>query len=246
MTVAIAYLDGHRLRRALVASARWVAAGREELKRLNVFPVPDGDTGTNFWLTMRSISEAMHRLGDAPLPDVSRTAAQAAVMGSRGNSGMMLSHFLVGFDEGIGSRIRIRARELAAALRRGFERLHASLENPVEGTILTVCREAAHGAEAYAASNDDVGGVLRHTLARAEAALERTPELLAVLREAGVVDAGGKGFVRMIEGIVRLAGGQLTEEAEADQQTFASLAPAAVTQVESGHDSRYCWSASAS
>ncbi len=240
MTVAIAYLDGPRLRRALVASARWVAAGREELNRLNVFPVPDGDTGTNFWLTMRSISEAMHRLGDAPLPDVSRTAAQAAVMGSRGNSGMMLSHFLVGFDEGIGMRIRIRARELAAALRRGFERLHASLEHPVEGTILTVCREAAHGAEAYAAANDDVGGVLRHTLAHAEAALERTPELLAVLREAGVVDAGGKGFVRMIEGIVRLVDGQLMEEAEADQQNFASLAPAAATQVESGRDFRFC------
>jgi uncharacterized protein len=240
MTVAIGYLDGPRLRRSLIASARWVAAGREELNRLNVFPVPDGDTGTNFWLTMRSIADALQRLGDAPLPDVSRTAAQAAVMGSRGNSGMMLSHFLVGFDEGVGTRIRMRGREFAAAVRRGFERLHASLEHPIEGTILTVCREAAHGAERSAEQGDDLVGVIRGTLASAEEALRKTPELLATLREAGVVDAGGMGFVRMLEGVVRLIDGLAVEEAEADQQAFASLAPAATAHVEHGRDFRYC------
>jgi DegV family protein with EDD domain len=240
MTVAIAYLDGPRLRRSLIAAARWVAAGREELNRLNVFPVPDGDTGTNFWLTMRGVAEAMQRLGDAPLPDVSRAAAQAAVMGSRGNSGMMLSHFLVGFDEGIGARIRLRAREFAAAVRRGFERLHASLEHPVEGTILTVCREAAHGAERAAETNEDLSGVIRGTLASAEAALQRTPELLATLRDAGVVDAGGKGFVRLLEGVVRLIDGLMVEEAQEDQAAFASLAPAALAAVEAGRDFRFC------
>ncbi|HWO88433.1 MAG TPA: DegV family protein [Gemmatimonadales bacterium] len=240
MGAAIAYLDGPRLRRSLLAAAQWVHSGREELNRINVFPVPDGDTGTNFALTWRSISEALSRLGDAPLPEVSRTAAQAAVMGSRGNSGMMLSHFLVGFDEGIGARFRLRARELAQAIRRGFDRLHSSLENPVEGTILTVCREAATGAEAAAAADGDVLEVVRGALRHAEDALERTPELLADLRKAGVVDAGGKGFVRMIEGIVRLIEGRATQERAEDRAALASLAPAATFEVAEERDFRYC------
>lgn len=240
MGAAIGYLDGPRLRRSFLAAAQWVGAAREELNRINVFPVPDGDTGTNFWLTMRSIAEAVQRLGDAPLPDVSRAAAEAAVMGSRGNSGMMLSHFLLGFDEGIGARIRLRAAELARAIRRGFERLQAALEEPVEGTILTVCREAAAGAERAADLGHDVYGVLRGTLASAEQALERTPELLAVLREAGVVDAGGKGFVRMIEGIVRLVDGQLTHEAAAEAAEFGARAPAATAEVAAERDFRFC------
>ena len=240
MADAIAYLDGPRLRRSLLAAAQWVGAGREELNRINVFPVPDGDTGTNFWLTMRSIADALKRLGDAPLPEVSRAAAQAAVMGSRGNSGMMLSHFLLGFDAGIGARFRIRARELAAAIRRGAENLQDALENPVEGTILTVCREAATGAERAAEAGHDVVGVVRGTLSRAEEALARTPDLLAVLREAGVVDAGGKGFVRMIEGVVRLIDGHVDEEAEADAQAFGTPAPAGLVEVAADQDFRYC------
>jgi DegV family protein with EDD domain len=240
VTVAIGYLDGPRLRRSLMAAARWVAAGREELNRINVYPVPDGDTGTNFWFTCRSVLEALQRLGDAPLPEVSRAAAQAAVMGSRGNSGMMLSQFLVGFDEGVGARFRIRAAELALAIRRGFERLESSLENPVEGTILTVCREAAQGAELAVVDGADVTGVLRLTLRRAEEALERTPELLAELKRAGVVDAGGKGFVRMIEGIVRLIDGQAVEEAEEERRTIEELAPAALAEVMTERDYRYC------
>ncbi len=239
MAAAIGYLDGPRLRRSLMAAASWVAAARDELNRINVFPVPDGDTGTNFWFTMRSILESLQRLGDAPLPEVSRAAAQAAVMGSRGNSGMMLSQFLVGFDEGVGARFRLAAAELAGAIRRGFERLEASLENPVEGTILTVCREAARGAEAAAGAGADVGGVIRGTLAQAEEALARTPDLLEDLKKAGVVDAGGKGFVRMIEGVVRLIDGLATAEAAEDQQAFA-MAPAAFAEVVSDRDYRFC------
>ena len=163
----------------MLAAAQWVGASRDELNRINVFPVPDGDTGTNFWLTMRSIAEALHRLGDAPLPEVSRTAAQAAVMGSRGNSGMMLSHFLCGFDEGIGARFRIRAQELAVAIRRGFERLYASLEHPVEGTILTVCREAAAGAEVAAAPGSAEARSAVHELGGSLIVL-RTADLLRV------------------------------------------------------------------
>ena len=236
----ISYLDGPRLRRSLLAASQWVAAGRDELNRINVYPVPDGDTGTNFFFTMKSIADALQRLGDAPLPDVSRAAAQAAVMGSRGNSGMMLSHFLVGFDEGVGARFRIRAHELATAILQGFQRLESALENPVEGTILTVSRQAAEGARRAAEAGADIGGVVREALRCAEEALARTPDLLRELKKAGVVDAGGKGFVRMIEGVVRLIDGQATEAAAEERAATQGATAAALAEVAEDKDHRYC------
>jgi hypothetical protein len=238
MGTAIGYLDGPRLRRSLLAATAWVSAARDELNRINVFPVPDGDTGTNFTLTLRSIADALHRLGDAPLPEVTRTVAQASVEGARGNSGMMLSHFLLGFSEGIGQRARVRAHELAAAIRRGFERLQSALEDPVEGTILSVCREAAVGAERAATEHEDLLPVMRSTLEHADLALQRTPEQLAVLKEAGVVDAGGKGFVKMLEGIIRLIerGVVPTEAPPAE----GGVAPAALAEVVAAQDYRFC------
>jgi DegV family protein with EDD domain len=234
---SIGYLDGPRLRRSILAAAAWVRAGRDELNRINVYPVPDGDTGTNFSLTLKSIADAMHRLGDAPLPEVTRTAARASVEGARGNSGMMLSHFLLGFSEGIGEKVRVRAYELAAAFRRGFERLEAALEDPVEGTILSVAREAAVGAES-AAKHDDILPVIKSTLEHADQALQRTPDQLAVLKEAGVVDAGGKGFVRLLEGIIRLIekGMMAADAAPASD----GAAPAALVEVAAQQDYRFC------
>jgi uncharacterized protein len=236
---AIGYLDGRRLRRSLLAAAAWVVAGRDELNRINVFPVPDGDTGTNFSHTVRSIADALHRLGDAPLPEVTRTAAEASVKGARGNSGMMLSHFLLGFSEGIGQRVQVRSHELAAAIRRGFERLQEALEKPVEGTILSVAREAAKGAEESASEQTDILPLIRRTLAQADEALQQTPEQLPVLKAAGVVDAGGKGFVRMLEGVVRLIekGMHATEVPAPSGDT---LAPAALVAVAAEQDYRFC------
>ncbi len=241
MGTAIGYLDGPRLRRSLLAAAAWVGSGRDELNRINVFPVPDGDTGTNFTLTLRSIADALHRLGDAPLPEVTRAAAEASVLGARGNSGMMLSHFLLGFSEGIGQRVRVRAHELAAAFRRGFERLQTALEEPVEGTIVSVARAAANGAEHAARDQGDILPVIRSTLAHADRALRQTPEQLAVLKEAGVVDAGGKGFVRMLEGIIRLIEkGMVSAEAEPRPAASEAPAPAALATVAPTQDYHWC------
>ena len=99
MSVGIAYVDGPRLARSVFAAADWVAAGRDEINRINVFPVPDGDTGTNFSLTLRAVADALRALGDASLPETARTMARAAVLGARGTSGMMLAHFHLGFSE---------------------------------------------------------------------------------------------------------------------------------------------------
>ncbi len=113
MAVGIAYVDGPRLARSIFAAADWVAAGREEINRINVFPVPDGDTGTNFSLTLRAVADALRALGDASLPATARTMARAAVLGARGNSGMMLAHFLLGFTDALGDRSVATAPDIA-------------------------------------------------------------------------------------------------------------------------------------
>ena len=240
MTVGIAYVDGPRLSRSLFAAADWVAAGRDEINRINVFPVPDGDTGTNFSLTLRAVADALRALGDAPLPDTARTAARAAVLGARGNSGMMLAHFLMGFAESLGDARTASTRDIAAALRRGADRLYESLEDPREGTILTVAREAAAAAERAAADSEDVAAFMARLLAEAERALARTPELMAALKEAGVVDAGGKGFVRMIEGVVRFIEGDPIVAVPASEFPAVDLAPAALVEVAAERDFQFC------
>src|SRR5687767_331393 len=156
MSVGIAYVDGPRLARSLFAAADWVAAGRDEINRINVYPVPDGDTGTNFSLTLRAVADALRALGDASLSETATTMARAAVLGARGNSGMMLAHFLLGFTEALGNRATARAPDIARAIRLGADRLYQSLEDPREGTILTVAREAAIAAEPTAIESSDI------------------------------------------------------------------------------------------
>jgi uncharacterized protein len=239
MTVGIAYVDGPRLARSIFAAADWVTAGRDEINRINVFPVPDGDTGTNFSLTLRSVADALRALGDASLSETARTMARAAVLGARGNSGMMLAHFLLGFTEALGERSSARAGEIATAMRAGSDRLYASLDDPREGTILTVAREAAAAAERAAADSPDIAEFMRRLLEEGEAALARTPQLMAALREAGVVDAGGKGFVRMLEGVVRYIEGDPILAVTGTEVEVAAV-PAAQVEVAAERDFQYC------
>jgi len=164
--------------------------------------------------------------------------AQASVRGARGNSGMMLSQFLLGFRDGIGQRLRADAGELAGAISLGFERLEASLDEPMEGTILTVAREAAEEA-GRARGESDLRVFMSRIVNKAEAALQRTPELLAALKSAGVVDAGAKGFVRLLEGVKRLIEEGHVAEGAVDRLT-ASTSAAAQTEVEADRDYRYC------
>jgi DegV family protein with EDD domain len=239
VTVGIGYLDGPRLARGFHAAADWVAASRDELNRINVFPVPDGDTGTNFTLTLRAVADALRALGDASLPDTATTAARAALLGARGNSGMMLAHFLIGFSEGLSDRVTADAEEVAAAVRRGADALERALDEPREGTILTVARDAARAAEVAAAGTADIGDFMRRLHHEAEVVLAKTPEMLAVLKEAGVVDAGGKGFVRMIEGFVRAINGDPILPAMMPMEGGAVI-PAAMAGFDAERDFQFC------
>ena len=196
-------------------------------------------------LTLRAVARALRDPGTGEagtarlsLPFVAETMAQASVRGARGNSGMMLSQFLLGFREGIGDRLRAGAAELAHAIGIGFERLRGSLDEPVEGTILTVAREAA--AEAGRARGEpDLRVFMRRIVDRAEVALQRTPELLAALKNAGVVDAGAKGFVRLLDGVKRLMEeGHIAEGAV--ERVGAESNAAATAEVEVDRDYRYC------
>ncbi len=237
MTIGIAYVDGPRLRRSLLAAADWVAAGREELNRINVFPVPDGDTGTNMCLTLRAVAHALRDLGDAPLPQVTEAMAQASIRGARGNSGLMLSQFLLGLKEGLANLDQATPADLARAIRAGFDRISGALDEPVEGTILTVAREAAEAAE-QAAAERDVGVFMRRLVARAEVALAHTPDLLESLRRAGVVDAGAKGFVRLLDGVKRLIDEGTLAQGAVDRLEQPDAA--ARTEVAAENDYRFC------
>jgi DegV family protein with EDD domain len=165
--------------------------------------------------------------------------ARAAVLGARGNSGMLLAHFLLGFSESLGDRAAASAADIATAVRAGSDRLYASLDDPREGTILTVAREAAEAAERAAADSPDIAHFMHRLLEEGEAALARTPDLMAALREAGVVDAGGKGFVRMLEGVVRYIEGDPIL-AVTEVEFGPAEVPAAMVEVAAERDVQFC------
>jgi hypothetical protein len=222
----IAYCDGSRLRRALLAAAERVARDRDELDRINVFPVPDGDTGTNLALTLRSVADAVGPLEHATLHEVAETAARASLLGARGNSGMILSYFLLGFARHLGRRVRAGARDVADAVLASSRSLGEALEAPQEGTILTVVREAASSGRERVDEDEDLYGWLREMRGAARRSLDRTREMLPSLREAGVVDAGAKGFVEMLEGVSSLVDLGLASGGDGTGGTWAGSFPA--------------------
>lgn len=214
----VAYVDGPRLRRAMLAACRSGRRCKAELNRINVFPVADGDTGTNLSITLEAIVGELAASRERRADRVAATVARSALLGARGNCGMMLSQFLLGFSGGLEGRARVSLDEFASALAAGARSLDGAVENPVEGTILTVVRETAARAvaESGAGGTGDFADAVAAMRETARKTLARTPDLLPVLAEAGVVDAGAQGFVEMVEGVVGLIEeGDLEVEVEA-------------------------------
>lgn len=211
---AIAYVDGARFRKSMLAASAHVRGMSEELDRINVFPVPDGDTGTNLALTLQSIAERLSETREPKVGVVAEAAAQGAILGARGNSGMLLSHFLLGLATELGDRARIDTATFARAVAAGARAVGSALEKPVEGTIVTVMRDTAE--EATRDPGDDFVALLERMVAAARASLARTPELLPVLSKAGVVDAGAQGFVHLLEGVLRLVRGEADDVSSAE------------------------------
>ena len=215
--------DLGELRKLVGAAAASLDASRARIDDLNVYPVPDGDTGTNMAQTMRSLVEALDDAADAPRPALAHAVTRAALMGARGNSGVILSQIVRGAAEVLGAAETIDSQTVADALRGASDAAYRGVRQPVEGTILTVVREMAEEAEARAAS-EPLPGLLRGVLARGESALARTPELLDVLRDAGVVDAGGAGLVEITRGLVAgVTGDELPQPAAAAELGFEAI-----------------------
>ncbi len=196
------------------ASLAWLKQHQEAINALNVFPVPDGDTGTNMLLTMTSAWKEIANLDEPHIGKLAGKVAHGALMGARGNSGVILSQIWRGFARGLDGHAEMDAALLATAMRAAAETAYKGVVRPVEGTILTVVRETAEEIEAAVEESDDLLTLFERMLARARDAEARTPALLAVLREAGVTDSGGQGFVVILEGMVRVLKGLPVEEAE--------------------------------
>src|SRR4051812_9678544 len=224
--------DGQGLLAAFRAGVANVEAHVDELNGLNVYPVPDGDTGSNMAATVRAALDEAETVANEPAGRIAAAISFGALMGARGNSGVITSQVFRGMAEALGDKRRFNGLDLANALDLGARAAHAAVAKPVEGTILTVVREAAAAGVAAAERNNDVETVLTAIVDAADKAVARTPSLLPILREAGVVDAGGQGLYRLCRGGLLHVGGQAVVTGEA--RAPAAKASALVAHADEG------------
>jgi len=214
--VSIRNLDGKAFAEMVLYGARHLSQNANVVDALNVFPVPDGDTGTNMNLSMTSGAKEVEQIDAANIGKVAQSLSRGLLMGARGNSGVILSQLFRGFGKSIEQKSEINAKEFAAAFQAGVDTAYKAVMKPVEGTILTVAKDAAKKAVLTAQTETDIIKVMEAVVNEAEASLERTPELLPVLKEVGVVDSGGKGLLYVYEGfLASLKGEKLSEKAAA-------------------------------
>ncbi|MEC5223009.1 DAK2 domain-containing protein [Bacillus licheniformis] len=214
--MSIRNLDGKAFADMILYGAHHLSQNANVVDALNVFPVPDGDTGTNMNLSMTSGAKEVEQIDTANIGKVAQSLSRGLLMGARGNSGVILSQLFRGFGKSIEQKSEINAKEFAAAFQAGVDTAYKAVMKPVEGTILTVAKDAAKKAVLAAQTETDIIKVMEAVVNQAEASLERTPELLPVLKEVGVVDSGGKGLLYVYEGfLASLKGEKLSDKAAA-------------------------------
>lgn len=201
--------NGRDFREMFAAATNWLEKSVSDIDALNVFPVPDGDTGTNMLLTMHSTIEEADRAASTSVSVVSQAMAKGALIGARGNSGVILSQIMCGMAQGFKEKETFNGSDLANALSHASAMAYKGLSNPVEGTILTVMKDASMAAQEQATKDsNDVISVLEIAINAANESVANTPRLLPVLKEAGVVDAGGQGLYTLLEGALRYLNGE--------------------------------------
>ena len=193
-------INADMLARMFLAGAQNIEAKKEIINELNVFPVPDGDTGTNMSLTIMSAAKEVMALDDRNMKDLAKAISSGSLRGARGNSGVILSQLLRGFTKAIRDEEEIDAMTLAAACQRARDTAYKAVMKPKEGTILTVASGIAARAAELAEETDDLEAFLPAVIEHAEEVLAKTPDMLPVLKEAGVVDSGGQGLIEVIKG----------------------------------------------
>jgi len=210
------YIDAKRLKNMLIAGSRWLLKHTELLNELNVYPVPDGDTGTNMSMTLKETEKELKKLGkDVNINEIVELVSETILLSARGNSGTILSQIISGFLDGLMDKEKVYVKDLAIGLDKAQKRAYAAVSNPVEGTILTVVRRVAEEAAIFAEKNDELVKFVEHIRKIAEIEVEKTQETLPKLKEAGVVDAGAKGFYFLLEGFEKLIrDGEIAQEIE--------------------------------
>ncbi len=230
-------IDGLAFKNLVNASLTWLRTNQQTVNALNVFPVPDGDTGTNMVLTMQA---AYNEIVDSPerhLGKVAQALAHGALMGARGNSGVILSQLWRGFARVMVDRATLDGPSFVEALAEARDTAYKGVVRPVEGTILTVAKDIARAAEQALNETQDPFEILARVVEEAEASVERTPELLQVLKDAGVVDSGGKGLFYIFEGMLRFAQGLPLDTPLASVQPLATMQLGnAMEAIEPGQD----------
>src|SRR5919109_1994440 len=230
-------INGQSIKRLVEAGLTWLRTNQQTVNALNVFPVPDGDTGTNMVLTMQSAWNEIKDLGHRSISDMAAAVSKGALMGARGNSGVILSQLWRGFARGVHGKDILDGPTLAKAFGEARDTAYKGVVRPVEGTILTVAKEVALATEAALKSTQDPIQILEVAVQAADAAVQKTPELLPVLKQAGVVDSGGKGLFFILEGMLRHVYGESLETPTMTVQPISSMQMQdAMQEVEEGQD----------
>lgn len=216
-------VDGLVLKDLAFAGLTWLRTNQQTVNALNVFPVPDGDTGTNMVLTMQSAYDEIANLPERNLGKMAHALAHGALMGARGNSGVILSQLWRGFARALDKKPAMSGPDLVKAFEEARDTAYKGVVRPVEGTILTVAKDLAQACRQYLNETQDPYELLIHAVQAAAASVERTPELLPVLKDAGVVDSGGKGLFFILEGMLRHLQGQQLETAVTSVQPLSAM-----------------------
>ncbi len=232
----IKYIDGPRLHRAIQAGVNHVITRKDYLNKINVFPVPDGDTGTNMAFTLATISEETKSNNNKRVSKVADAIADASLNGARGNSGSILAQFFVGFADGVGRFKKLTPKRFSDAIKTAKHYSYDALSEPKEGTILSVISDWADSVKNIHEKHDDFVKILDFAFEQAKESLRKTPEKLAVLKKSGVVDAGAQGFVDFLEGIKHFI-----EKGVVDHVDTSTIAePVENFEVDMTDDYRFC------
>ena len=193
-------IDGAALKRFIINGANKLAANREKVDSMNVFPVPDGDTGTNMSMTITAAARAVENLDTDNISEVAKAVSDGALRGARGNSGVILSQILRGWYKAMNGKTEINADEFAKAFEMATATAYKAVMKPKEGTMLTIIRAMSEKAVESSYENKDISVMLKEIIEYANEVLAKTPDMLPQLKEAGVVDSGGQGLIFIVEG----------------------------------------------
>lgn len=234
-------ITGKLYRDAVISGANNITNQRQAVDELNVFPVPDGDTGTNMSMTIgAALAEMKNASSEITAGDAAKTVASAMLRGARGNSGVILSLIFRGLSKGLAGKAEADAKDLSEAFKLGVDAAYKSVMKPTEGTILTVAREAYENTVSLGVEGGDAAEFLAAYIAEAEKTLEKTPEMLPALKKAGVVDAGGRGLIVILEGMLQVVNGGQIVSSDSEVKPSAPAAVAASGAVQEEITFAYC------